>query len=167
MTSHPFVLPYVSITIGLPAPAAGARLAQLTDDPSRRALASPGGVLILSGMLPPTPPRSTWWPAGTAVGTLASGLLGVRIPVELEVLPWSEERAELGLRARVEGRALRAAIVGRASFVRAATYALAQVGAAIAMGPPADALSAQPQRAGRQVFTAPSHGGYRAETSRV
>jgi hypothetical protein len=160
MPPHSFVLPYLSIVIGLPVHAAAGSLAHLTADDQARTLTSPGGVLTLARMLPPTPPRSAWWPAGVAEGTLAAGILAVRIPVELEVLPWSEDRAELGLRARTEGRALRAALIGPTSFVRAATYALAEVGARITLGPPA-----QPTR--REVFTAPSHGGYPVETSWV
>lgn len=57
-----------------------------------------GGRLHLHGQRVVPPPRPCYWPYRQERGRIRSARWGLPIPVELELLPWSDRRAELGLR---------------------------------------------------------------------
>jgi len=66
----------------------------------------PTGTLRLEGPgeRPPVPPRAgAWWPFWRAQGTLRPRRLAVRVPVEIELVPHSDDRIEVGLRPRRPG----------------------------------------------------------------
>lgn len=69
--------------------------------PGRWHVVVPGGSIDLwsDGQVPP-PPRPCFWSYREAPGTIRSPWWWVRVPVRLELVPWSSTRTTLGLSIR-------------------------------------------------------------------
>lgn len=98
--------PYQYSVLDLPADAAAAALDRCLEDWALRRGDGRSGIQLGRAQLLlddwPTPverrPRSASWPVRRIVGTLRSKRGWHRVKVEVELLPWSSDRAELGLR---------------------------------------------------------------------
>jgi hypothetical protein len=68
------------------------------EHPRNWSIQAEGGRLELHSRRVAPPPRPCYWPYREDRGRIRSARWGLPIPVELELLPWSDSRAELGLR---------------------------------------------------------------------
>jgi hypothetical protein len=96
--------PYLSRVLDLPPRVAQAAFDAVHAHRARRGhpqswdIQVEGGRLELSDRPVAAPPRACYWPYRQERGRIRSARWGLPIPVELELLPWSDRRTELGLR---------------------------------------------------------------------